>query len=92
MTQKPRSAAPTLQDAKAAGNPSDIDVEQQLLGQSAGGDGPHDGTLGDVLFPDVSVPNVPFPNPPLPDVHLPEARPDGSVGEESTHHCISEEV
>jgi len=35
--QKPRPAAPTLGEAEAAGNTSDVDVEQQLLGKSAGG-------------------------------------------------------
>jgi hypothetical protein len=30
--QKPRPAAPTLREAEAAGNTSDVDVEQQLLG------------------------------------------------------------
>ena len=49
-SQKPRPAAPTLREAKAAGNPSDVDVEQQLLGESAGGDG-----LPDVPLPDDSV-------------------------------------
>jgi len=28
MPQKPRPAAPTLREAEAAGNPSDVDVEQ----------------------------------------------------------------
>jgi len=64
--QKPRPAVPTLREAEAAGNTSDVDVDvdvdQQLQIESAGGD---------------SLPNVPLPN-----VPLPEARPDGSVGEE----------
>jgi len=85
--QKPRPAAPTLREAEAAGNTSDVDVEQQLLGESAGGDGHPDGPLPDVLLPDVPLPDVPLPDVPLPDVPLPdvplpEARPDGSVGEE----------
>jgi len=62
---------PTLQEAEAAGNASDVDLEQQLLGESPGGD---------------SLPDVPHPDVPLPDVALtnipqPEERPDGSVGE-----------
>jgi hypothetical protein len=57
----------TLREAEAAGNTSDVDVEQQLLGESAGGD---------------SHPDVPLPDFPLPDVPFPEARPDGAVGEE----------
>jgi len=65
--QKPRPAAQTLREAEAAGNTPDVDVEQQLLGESAGGD---------------SLPDVPLPDVPLPDVPIPEARPDDSVGEE----------
>jgi len=64
--QKLCQAAHTLREAEAARNTSDVDVEQQLLGESAGGDSP---------------PNVPHWNVPLPDVTVPEARPDGSVGE-----------
>jgi len=75
--QKPRPAAPTLREAEAAGNTSDVDVEQQLLGDSAGGD-----SLPDVPLPYVPLPDVPLPDVVLPDVVLPEARPDGSVGEE----------
>jgi hypothetical protein len=84
--QKPRPAAPTLREAEAAGNTSDVDVEQQLLGYSAGGDSLSDVPLPGVPLPDVPLPDVPLPDVPLPDVplpdgHLPEARPDGSVGE-----------
>ena len=75
--QKSRPAAPTLRDAESAGNTSDVDVEQQLLGESEGGDCLPDGPLRDVPLPDVPLPDVP-----LPDVTLPEAFPDGSVGEE----------
>jgi len=32
MPQNPRSAVPTQREAKAARNPSDVDVEEQLLG------------------------------------------------------------
>jgi len=85
--QKPRTAALTLREAEAAGNTSDVDVEQQLLGELAGGnslpDVPlPDVPLPDVALPDVPLPDVPLPDVPLPDVPLPEARPDGSVGEE----------
>jgi len=79
MPQKPRAAAPTLREAEAAGNTSDVDVDQQLLGGSAGGD-----SLLDVPLMDVPLPDVPLPDVPLTDVLLPEARPDGSVGEEWT--------
>jgi hypothetical protein len=77
MLQKPRPAAPTLREAEAAGNTSDVNVELQLLGESAGGD-----SLPDVPLTDVPLPDVPLPYVPLPDVPLPEERPDGSVGEE----------
>jgi len=80
--QKPRPAAPTLREAEAAGNPSDVDVEQQLLGESASGDGLLDGPLLDVPLPDVTLPVVALVDVPLPDVPLPEACPDGSAGEE----------
>jgi hypothetical protein len=52
MRQQPRQAVPTLREAEAAGNTSDVDVDQQLLIESAGGD---------------SLPNVPLPDVPLPD-------------------------
>jgi len=80
--QKPRPAARTLGEAEAAGNPSDVDVEQQLLGESVGDDGLPEGPLPDVPLPDVPLPHVPLPDVPLPDVPLPDARPDGLVGEE----------
>jgi len=90
--QNPRPAAPTLREAEAAGNTSDVDVEQQLPGESAGGDGLPDGPLPDVPLPDGSLPDVPLPDVPRPDVPLPdvplrdvplpEACLDGSVGEE----------
>jgi len=37
-TQNAHPAVPALQKVEAAGNTSDVDVEQQLLGESAGGD------------------------------------------------------
>jgi len=49
--QKPRPVAPTLREAEAAGNTSDVDVDQQLLIESAGGDS----------LPDVPLPDVPLP-------------------------------
>jgi len=70
--QKPRPAAPTLREAEAAGNTLDVDVDLQLLGESAGGD-----SLPAVPLPDVLLLDVPLPDVPLPDVPLPEARPDG---------------
>jgi len=72
--QKPQAAVPTLREAEAAGNTSDMDVDQQLLGQSPGGD-----SLPDALLPDIPLPDIP-----LPDVPLPGARLDGSLGEELT--------
>ena len=75
--QIPRPAVPTQREAEAAGNTSDVDVNQQLLIESASGD-----SLSDVPLPDVPLPDVPLPDVPLPDVPLPEVRPDGSVGEE----------
>ena len=82
MPQKPRPAAPTLRDAEAAGNTSDVDVDQQLPGESADGDSLYYVPLPDVPLADVPLPDVPLPDVPLPDVPLPEARPDGSVGKE----------
>jgi hypothetical protein len=70
--QKPHPAVPTQQEAEAAGNTSDVDVDQQLLIESAGGDSLHDV--------------------PLPGVPIPEARPDGSVHEESTSPRVAEEA
>jgi hypothetical protein len=65
--QKPRPVVPTLQEAVAAGNIRDVDVGQQQLGKSAGGN---------------SLPNVSFLNVHVPDGPQPEAVPDGSVGQE----------
>jgi hypothetical protein len=52
--EKPRPAVPTQREAEAAGNTLDVDVDQQLLIESAGGD---------------SLPDVPFPNIPLSEAH-----------------------
>jgi len=38
MPQKPRPVVPTLREADAAGHTSDVDVHQQLVGESIGGD------------------------------------------------------
>jgi len=67
----------TLRNAVVAGNTSDVDVDQQLLIESAGGD-----SLPNVPLPNVHLPAVPEHDVPLPDVPLREARPDGSVGKE----------
>jgi hypothetical protein len=50
MLQKPRPAVPTVQEAEAAGNTSDVDVDQLLLIELAGGGG----------LPDVPLPDVPL--------------------------------
>jgi len=68
---------PTQREAEAAGNKLDVDVDQPLLIELAGGN-----SLPDIPLPDVSLPDVPLPDVPLPDVPRPEARPDRSVGEE----------
>jgi hypothetical protein len=49
--QKPRPAVPIPREDETARNPSDVDVDQQLLIESAGGDSP----------PDVHLPDVPLP-------------------------------
>ena len=78
--QKPRPAAPTLREAEAAGNTSDVDVEQQLLGESPGGNRLPDVTLPDVPLPDVPLPDALLPDVPLPDVLLPDVPlPDVSL-------------
>jgi len=68
---------PTQQEAEAAGNTSDVDVDQQLLRESAVGD---------------SVPVVPLPDVAILDVHLSETRPDSSVGEDLTSPRIAEQA
>ena len=45
--QKPRPAVPTQREADAAGNTSEVDVDQQLPIESAGGD-----SLPDVRLPE----------------------------------------
>jgi len=71
--QNPRPVVPTLQEAEAASNTSNVDVDQQLLWELPGGD----------IFPDVCLPDVCLPIVPLPEQH-----PDGSVGQESTNPCL----
>ena len=44
---------PTWQEAEAAGNTSDVDADQQLVGELAGGD-----SLPDVPVPDVLLPEA----------------------------------
>jgi len=93
---------PTLQEAEAARNTSGVDVEQQLLGESAGGDSLPDGPLPDVPLPDVPLPDDPLPtvrirddslhNVPLPDVCLREAGQDSTLGEERSSPRVGEEA
>jgi len=59
--QKPRPAAPTLQQFEASGNTTDVDVELQLLRELAGANSVHD----------VHHPDVPLADVPLSDVRLP---------------------
>ena len=73
---------PTLGEDEAARNTLDVDVEQQLLGESAGSD-----SVPDVLLPDVPLLDVPLPNVPLTEVHA-----DVSVGEESTSPHVAEKA
>ena len=66
-SQEQCPAEGSLQEADAAGNTSDPDVDQQLPCESAG---------------DNSLPVFPLPDVPHPDVPLPDVHPDASVGEE----------
>jgi len=52
MPQKPRPAVPTQREAQAAGNTSDVDVDQQLMIELAGGDSLPDVPLLDVPLPE----------------------------------------
>jgi hypothetical protein len=85
--QKPRPAVPTLQEADAARNTSDVDMDEQLLIDLVGGD-----SLPNVPLPYVPLPNVPRPKVPLPNVPLPQACPDGSAVEECSSSPIAEQV
>jgi len=70
--QKPPPAVPSPRGAEAARITSEVDVDQQLLGDVAGGES----------LPDIPLPDVPLSDVPLPYAPLPEARLDGPVGEE----------
>ena len=52
--RNPRPVDPTLREAEAAGNSSDMDLDKQLLRESAGGD-----SLTDVPFPDITLRDFP---------------------------------
>jgi len=69
--QKPRPAVPIFQEAEADRHSSCVDVNQQLVGESAGGDS----------LPDIPLPDVPFDDVPLPDEPLLMTHPAGLVGE-----------
>jgi len=75
--QIPRPVVPSLREAEATGNCSDVDVDQQLLGKLAGGS---------------SLPDVSFPDDSLPDVPLPVAHLDGSVGKKWTSPLVAEKA
>ena len=64
--------APTLPVTEAAGNTSDEDVDQQLLGELACGN-----RLTDDLLPADPLPDDPVRDVCLTDTPLPEAPPDG---------------
>jgi hypothetical protein len=70
--QKPRPVVPTQREAEAAGNTTDVVVDQQLLIELAGGD---------------SLPDVPLPDVPLrearPDSLVGEERTSPRVPEEA---------
>jgi len=83
--------APTLREAKVAGNTSDVDVEQQLPGESGGVNSLPDIPLGNIPLPILPFPDGPLPDLPLPDVPVLDARPDGLVGEEWTSRRVAEE-
>jgi len=70
--QKYHLMVPTMRDAESAGNTSDVDVDQQLLIELAGGDSLPDVPFPDVPLPDVPLPNIPLPNIPLPNIPLPD--------------------
>jgi hypothetical protein len=59
--QKHHPAVPTLREAEAAGNTSGVDVNHQLLIESAGDDSLSDVPLPDDPLPDVTLPDVPLP-------------------------------
>jgi len=61
-----------MSEAEEAGNTSDVDVDQQLLIESAGGNS----------LPDVPLRHVHLPDGPLHNVPLHESRPESLVWEE----------
>ena len=67
---------PTLGETKEARHISVVTVDQQLLGESPGGD-----SLPDFCLPDVLLPDVPHLDVALPDAPLSEAGLDGLVDE-----------
>jgi hypothetical protein len=66
-SQNPRLVVPQLGEAEDNRNTSDVDVDQQLLGEFTRGH---------------NFPNVPPPEIPLSDVSRAEVRSDGSIVEE----------
>jgi len=82
MPQKPHPALPTLWEAMAARNTSDVDVHQQLLSESVGGNSILDDPLPDDPLPDDPLRKVPLPDVPLPDVPVHLAQLDSTGGEE----------
>jgi hypothetical protein len=75
--QKPRPAVPALRQADAARNTSNVDVDQQQVGDLAGAN-----SLPDVPLPKVPLPKVTLYNFRFPNVPVPELRSVGLVGEE----------
>jgi hypothetical protein len=75
--QKPRRAVLTVCIAEAAGNTSDVDVDQHLLNISVGGHSLPNITLADDPPPHVALFDAAYLN-----VSLPRASPDSSVVEE----------
>jgi len=49
--QKPRPAVPSLREAEAARKTSDVDMDQQLIGESAGSNSLFDVPLSDFTLP-----------------------------------------
>jgi len=71
----PRPVLPTMREDEAAGNPSDVKVDKQLVGILKGGE-----SLADVLLPTV----------PLREVLLRGERSDGAIGEQRTSDRVAE--
>jgi hypothetical protein len=90
--EEPCASTRTLREAEAAGNISVVDVEQQLLGKSSGGNRPSDVRLSDVTLSNVPLHDVALPGITLGDIPLPVARPDGSVGKEFISPHVAEEA